>query len=904
MHGADKGDSKREVSNLATNSDFQGLWQEKKLHFKVRPVKSDGDCGFTALGYTREEGVALLLSKAGDEECRKLVAPEIRAAFIEGTLPKKMQEHKDYKELRISYHSAQSGLDICLQDIKNELKYTDNKSAGELLSYLEKEESFGKEHPLYKKLLNAKKIWIDQEINLDKYCSEQKTYNAFICGYLHGGGWLSFLRKEGKDHPTSTLDVLAREKKIEVLIWQEQKHASPNSKNASPTLECVHYFKPLVVSRTVHIFHAPDNNHYNLLDDVTASVLQQSQGELPEQKEGQEKDNYALENTPEEGWVNIIINASKSVIERKAEAALPDISQDAKAIAAITNIFHPASSNIKVDPHLCCPITLTMIHEPVQAADGFIYEREGIEDWFKENNTSPNTNNALENKTLIPSHSFKKLIIRFLAKHPALKDSDEQYLPRSSIERLKQALKEGDEKTICDLVAQDRRLLVRPLDADTGQRSIHLAAAGNLRSLILIVALLEKRQKGLGLQALLKADEEGCYPIHRAMLAKQPANVLLLLCDWMGNHLKTITPPIGWLQILLLLNTNNSGIDDALSVCVSEQSLMYINFLLQHGANPDACNTQKENMLYLAVKDRKIESLYALLEAKADPNKSKDVKIDALPLAVSQSDHEAVAALRKNGARLINSVDSLLHLAAEQSSTKVADALYLYEPLTEQELEAKDPQGHTPLHRALIKNQIAMVKWLLNHKANVDALNAAGQSALHIAASLNRSNGLMLLLEHRALLTVKDHAGNTALHHAAMSGAEDVLDILLRQRLSADSLNDKGQTARQLAEAGKHTAFVNRHDTVVNELRAQEENELKDLGVLGAMVLRLQDTINNLQILVLRQQKQISDLEAVLESHRKNDGKVAPGFSLFSKKKKVAEAKDVIGSKESLAFKS
>lgn len=624
--------------------------------------------------------------------------------------------------------------------------------------------------------------------------------------------------------------------------------------------------------------------------------------------------------------------ANYSVIERKAEAALPDLSQDAKAVAALTAILHPPASEIDINQDFCCPITRVLIREPVQTVDGQLYEREAIEEWLKKKDTSPITGAVLANKTLAPNIFAQKQIASLLEKYPVLKDSAEWYLPRSWIERLMTALRQGDEKTIRELVEKDHRLLVHPLNADTGQRSIHLAAAGDSRSLALVITLLEKRQKGLGLQALLEADEAGYFPIHRAMLAKQPVKVLLLLCDWMGNRLKEITLPNAWLQNLLGRYYNNSALDnvnDVLRLSVIEQNLMYIDFLLQHGANPNACNKEKESLLYLAVKHGKIHSLSALLVAKANPNQDINRGLFDIPLhtAIRQGDLEAVVVLRGYGARLTDHLrdgGTPLHLAAEQNNPKIADVLYENESLTAQQLEAKDKEGHTPLHRALIKAQIDMAQWLIGRKADVNAQNTAGHSALHIAARFNRIDGLLLLLKHGATLTAKDQVGNTALHLAADAGAIDALEALLRQGLSAESLNTKGQTARQLAEANHHPGLIVRYDKVVNELRAKEENELKAHGVLGVMLLRMQHTIQDQQAQILRQQHIVEDQQAQLlrQQHtiedqqaqllklqasfklqnRDIDG-LASGLNFFTEKQKAEEARKVEAARKEEAKK-
>ena len=62
-----------------------------------------------------------------------------------------------------------------------------------------------------------------------------------------------------------------------------------------------------------------------------------------------------------------------------------------------------------------CPITLEVMEEPTLAEDGFSYERENIEDWFrrkKANNepiTSPKTGDVMGDK-LFPNTTLKNII--------------------------------------------------------------------------------------------------------------------------------------------------------------------------------------------------------------------------------------------------------------------------------------------------------------------------------------------------------------------------------------------------------------------------------------------------------------------------------------------------------------
>ena len=60
-----------------------------------------------------------------------------------------------------------------------------------------------------------------------------------------------------------------------------------------------------------------------------------------------------------------------------------------------------------------CPITMTIMSDPVIAADGHTYEREAIKTWLREHKTSPRTNLELRHTHVIPNHSLKSAIQEF-----------------------------------------------------------------------------------------------------------------------------------------------------------------------------------------------------------------------------------------------------------------------------------------------------------------------------------------------------------------------------------------------------------------------------------------------------------------------------------------------------------
>ena len=69
---------------------------------------------------------------------------------------------------------------------------------------------------------------------------------------------------------------------------------------------------------------------------------------------------------------------------------------------------------------LICPITNEIFYDPVLALDGITYEREAIETWFIENETSPVTREKI-GKLVIPSKLIKNLVDNMIAINSNLK---------------------------------------------------------------------------------------------------------------------------------------------------------------------------------------------------------------------------------------------------------------------------------------------------------------------------------------------------------------------------------------------------------------------------------------------------------------------------------------------------
>jgi hypothetical protein len=89
--------------------------------------------------------------------------------------------------------------------------------------------------------------------------------------------------------------------------------------------------------------------------------------------------------------------------EQEAQAAEAQAQAAAAAAAAMEKARKPPD-------HFLCPITQDVMIDPVSAADGHMYERRAIEDWFIGHSTSPMTGAKLEVKMLFPNYAIRGLI--------------------------------------------------------------------------------------------------------------------------------------------------------------------------------------------------------------------------------------------------------------------------------------------------------------------------------------------------------------------------------------------------------------------------------------------------------------------------------------------------------------
>lgn len=339
------------------------------------------------------------------------------------------------------------------------------------------------------------------------------------------------------------------------------------------------------------------------------------------------------------------------IICRNGIVALPDMSLDSKVWPNLQTILHPPFTGVKIDEDYLCPITNLLIYDPPVCITGYgeTYEEEAIRNYLTQSNISPITKEPLQNTQLSINEFAKKQIRRFIDSNPILKDSEEWYLPFRLIARLEAACNTGDEKTIRELANLDRRLLVHTFKTPpcVGKTALHLAASGHLMALDTIIELLETRQQGLALAALLRPDPEGFLPFHRAVQAKQNVQILVELAMRMGKQLSAIEKlPISWPG-----DVDNPSLNEALAWSIDHEKFEESFSLIHLGAKPTTITgKQGRTLLHLAAMSNRKELVLQLMKKDASLLRQPDAEGNtALHSAAAAGAAEVVIILLKEG---------------------------------------------------------------------------------------------------------------------------------------------------------------------------------------------------------------------------------------------------------------
>mmetsp|Transcript_3302 Transcript_3302/g.7729 ORF Transcript_3302/g.7729 Transcript_3302/m.7729 type:complete len:621 (-) Transcript_3302:230-2092(-) len=489
----------------------------------------------------------------------------------------------------------------------------------------------------------------------------------------------------------------------------------------------------------------------------------------------------------------------------------------------------PGKENAIPDKYMCS-ITRQIMCDPVITSDGQVYEREAIEGWLKQKNSSPNTNLKLANKNLIPVHSIKQMIQEYLQKHPELHEQGRVYVPlqqKSKLhKKLHDAIKNPDADPAHVLSFLGNSVDIECVLGQDGKTPLMLAVEENRPN---IVKELIKHKAHVGVRS---RDDKA--PLHLAAELNFISVAKILLeskasVDSQGGEGVSGTPLYfaakkdnDEMSELLIKNGADVNIASAengqtpLHIACSDGSSKVAKILIVCGSDMERKTLNDETALHLATAYNHPDIATMLYEAKADLTATNHIG-NPLHYAISEK-HEDLTRMMIKWKVDIEAKDrdgdAPLALAA-MKGFRLAVELLVEEKA---DIEAKSNEDRTALHHASSQGHKDLVIFLLDHGAPINVQTIYGQTPLNRACVKGRLDVTKTLIEHNANFELPDRWGATPLFRAARNNRKDVVEHLVKVGANMDTPITETHNRDQEGNTPLHTAAWRGHEDVVRVL--------------------------------------------------------------------------------------
>ena len=293
-----------------------------------------------------------------------------------------------------------------------------------------------------------------------------------------------------------------------------------------------------------------------------------------------------------------------------------------------------------------------------------------------------------------------------------------------------------------------------------------------------------------------------------------------------------------------------------LPLSASHGHAIIVATLIAAGADVNVKNKHdEETPLHIAARNGHVSVISVLIAARADINAENSRYWTPLHIAAQRGHVSVVSALIAAGA----DVSSVWAYAAGGQYVSVISTLIAAEAGTNaikpEQLEQRDSDGRTMLHKAAGANNVVYVRGLVRMGANVNALDSNSKTPLHHAAIGNAAEAVADLAKSGANLEAKEaRSGMTPLHRAALDlsldafvalldsganieaqsakmygvtpmhivaerGASEMADELVKRGANINAVDRDGHTPIEYAIANNHFALADKLQALAQQAR-------------------------------------------------------------------------------------
>ncbi|XP_065652433.1 ankyrin-2 isoform X6 [Hydra vulgaris] len=201
--------------------------------------------------------------------------------------------------------------------------------------------------------------------------------------------------------------------------------------------------------------------------------------------------------------------------------------------------------------------------------------------------------------------------------------------------------------------------------------------------------------------------------------------------------------------------------------------------------------------LYMAAQENHCDIVSALLKNGADPHIPAKGGFEPVDIAVQQGHTSILITLlefeAKNGFRAI-------HVATRKDDIRMIKLLIDHKC----NINEKANNGYAPLHIAAKHGCVAATKCLIDNGADLNAQAKYNICPIHVASKHGEVGVLAALIEGGAKLSVVTKDGLSPLHCAAREGHSHCVELLLVHGVTITAKTRNGLTALHMASQGNH----------------------------------------------------------------------------------------------------